>query len=93
MPEATFRQSLRELSGFIEDACEHYDKTAPTVEAWLDDLYIRLGGNADRVFLDELLAVCKLREDGVWMHPNAAANLVYHLQHRHGQDTTGHAGF
>ena len=77
----------------ITEACAHYEKSAPTVERYLDDLYIRVNENADSVVLSELLFVGRLREEGEWMHPNYAANGVYKLLVRLGRDTTGQAGF
>lgn len=77
----------------IEDGAARYEKTAPTVEAWFDDLYVRLNEAADKVVLSELLLVQQFVDDGVWFDPQTAANRVYHLQERLGRDTTGHAGF
>jgi hypothetical protein len=78
----------------LTEACRHYEKTAPTVEAWANDLFVRLNENADAVVLSEIVfAEQRLFESGQWMHPNHAANAVYKLLHRLGRDTTGHAGF
>jgi len=81
------------VRAFLTAAADRYEKTAPTVAAWCNDLYIRLDEAADRVSVSELLMVSRFVEDGVWMQPNYAANAVYHLQSRLGQDTTGQAGF
>lgn len=81
----------------LTEACEHYQKSAPTVEAHCDDLYRRITSSPAKVTLAELIDVAGLwcdSEDGLqWFHPNAAANVVYKLRHRLGMDTTGHAGF
>lgn len=77
----------------IEAAAGYYEKSAPPVEQWLDDLYRRIHGQPDEVRLSELLAVERLLENGQWMQPNYAANAIYKLQHRLGRDTTGLAGF
>jgi hypothetical protein len=77
----------------ITEGCDRYEKTAPTVAAWLDDLYVRINEAADKVVLSELMLVQQLVDDGVWFDPNTAANRVYHLLHRLGRDTTGQAGF
>jgi hypothetical protein len=70
-----------------------YEKTAPTVNDYLDDLYIRLNESPDTVVMSELTFVASLLEEGQWMQPNYAANRHYHLMNRLGRDTTGLAGF
>lgn len=77
----------------IEEACGRYEKTAPTVCDYLNGLYVRINEDATAVRLAELMFVGRLVEDGTWMHPNYAANAVYHLMDRIGMDTTGQAGF
>lgn len=78
----------------IADGCDQYERSAPTVHTWLDDLYIRLGEDCDHVAVSELLLAVDLRtNDGIWMRPNTAANRVYKLLHRLGRDTVGMAGF
>jgi hypothetical protein len=78
---------------FLTNACDHYEKTAPTVHAYCDDLYTRMQDNPVEVRALELFAIGSLLEDGVWEQPNYAANRIYHLQERLGQATVGHAGF
>jgi hypothetical protein len=80
------------LMKYLEEAVEHYAITAPTVSRYCDDLYIRIEESPSSVSLSELKTVSRLLE-GDWMHPNYAANLIYHLMDRQGMDTTGHAGF
>lgn len=82
----TIRDALTELAAY-------YDKSAPVVTTWANDLYIRINEAPDTVPLSELLAVAAFREDGTWEHPNYAANRLYKLLHRLGRDTTGTAGF
>jgi hypothetical protein len=77
----------------IEEAVARYDRTAPTVVAYLDDLYRRVVERPRDVRLVELLRVHRLRECGTWLTGNGAANLVYHLMHELGMDTTGQVGF
>lgn len=74
---------------------EHYEKTAPVVSGWADDVYIRLNGQADKVVVSELMFAQRLiGQDGEdWMRSDYAANQLYHLLHRLGRDTTGMAGF
>lgn len=78
---------------YLSDAVEHYEKTAPTVAAYLDDLYIRIGHNPADVRLVEMLSASALMEDGQWEQPNYAANRFYKLAERIGVSTTGFAGF
>jgi hypothetical protein len=71
-----------------EIVCARYEKTAPTVHTWADSLY---RGKDDQITLTDIHLISVLTTDEV--HPNTAANLVYHINHRLGRDTTGHAGF
>lgn len=84
--------AIREALGRVVD---HYEKTAPVVSEWADDVYMRLNGQADKVIFSELMLVKTMigTEEEGWMHPNYAANRLYHLLHRLGRDTTGMAGF
>ena len=84
---------LQPTLDLLTAATAYYEKRAPTVESYLDDLYIRIHDAPETVRLVELLRVQRLRENGEWMHPNYAANVVYKLMEALGQDTTGHAGF
>lgn len=84
---------LNNIRSALEIICERYETTAPTVHAWANDLYVRINERPDDVRLSELLTVGRFVEGGVWLQPNYAANMVYKLQARLGQDTTGHAGF
>lgn len=86
-------QYLDRLKSELTAICGHYEKTAPTVHAWADQLFQRVDYEAAKVLLVELYAVRQFREEGDWLQPNYAANSIYKLQHRLGQDTTGHAGF
>jgi len=92
-----FRLALNRVTeGFIPEAVEHYEKTAPTVAAHCDDLYIRLTTKQEPKnypTVAELHAVLQLAEGSDWIPPNLAANHIYHLRHRLGMDVTGQAGF
>jgi hypothetical protein len=81
------------FKAFLEDAVNHYEKSAPTVADYCDGLYRRINSAPNRVILQELLTVQQLLQDGQWMTPNYAANCIFHLMHTLGMDTTGHAGF
>ena len=74
-------------------AAEHYERTAPTVCDWANDLYDRIRTKADAVPLSEINFLASLPGVDGWEGPNVAANRLYHLMHRLGRDTTGHAGF
>lgn len=77
----------------LTDAADHYEKSAPTVCEYVNDLYSRINERAEEVRLSELFFVGRLLEEGQWMQPNYAANQVYHLMSRLGMNVTGHAGF
>lgn len=77
---------------FVCEASDYYEKSAPTVEAYLDDLYRRVNSGKP-VQLREILTISKLWEEGIWLQPNYAANLIYHLMYSIGLDTSGQAGF
>ncbi len=82
--------------GMAVDAVNHYEKTAPTVSRWADDLYQRIRDEPDHVRVGEVMMLEELwgnEGEPQWMHPNTAANRVYKLMSRLGQDTTGHAGY
>jgi len=78
---------------FLARVVQQYEKTAPTVSAWADNLYIRLNEDVYSVWLVELLQAQALLENDHWEHPNFAANRVYKLMTALGQDTRGHAGY
>lgn len=78
---------------FLEKLVKQYENTAPTVAQYCDDLYIRVGDRAP-VNLEEIIVVTRLLvEPERFESPNIAANQLYKLQNRLGQDTTGHAGY
>jgi hypothetical protein len=81
------------IDGFCCAACEQYRKTAPTVCEWVDGLYVRMQDAPERVSYFELLHLYRLRVEGQWEPANYAANRIYKVMDRLGQDTTGHAGF
>jgi hypothetical protein len=70
---------------FIEDAAAHYDKTAPQLVEWLDDVYIALAEKPLDVTVFELLQLQQLRLDGVWEQPNYAQNRWYKVRALKGQ--------
>jgi hypothetical protein len=78
---------------FLTDACDWYEKTAPTVHAYCDSLYTRMEQAPMTVSLYELRKVSALLGADGWMQPNYAANYIYHLMEECGQSTVGQAGF
>ena len=77
---------------YLIDVVAHYEKSAPTVSRYADDVYIRLQ-EGEPVLVRELLKLVELQLEGEWLPPNAAANLIYHHEERLGRDVTGQAGF
>lgn len=71
---------------FIEDAAAHYDKTAPQLVEWLDEVYRDLEANPRNVTVFELLQLQQLRLDGDWEHPNYAQNRWYKVREAFGRD-------
>ena len=84
---------LQAIQEQLTAVADHYDKTAPTVTEWANDLYIRINESPETVRLPELTMLSRFAEEGIWLQPNYAANQVYHLMHRLGMDVTGHVGF
>lgn len=83
---------IHRLQHFLNGCCDQHETTAPTVQDYCDDLYQRVS-EGKPVLLTELLTIDNLQENGVWEHPNGAANRIYKLKDRLGQDTTGDLGF
>jgi hypothetical protein len=78
---------------FLAEACEHYERTAPTVAAYCNGLYVRLSEKPAEVSALEVIRIPMLKEGAGWMQPNYAANFVYKLMSELNQPTTGHTGF
>ena len=76
------------FSAALTAIAERYERTAPTVDDWCNLLAAAKG---DKITVADLNMVQTLLDDEV--HPNTAANMVYHLNYRLGRDTTGQAGF
>jgi len=83
---------MTKILDYLTQCCEQYEQSAPTVHAYCDRLYVRIGDGED-VLLKEILIVQALSGDEGWLHPNLAANRIYHLQSDLGQDTAGQTGF
>ena len=85
---------FKAIESTIGEVVDRYEKTAPTVSEWADDVYRRLR-DADKIVLSELMLIqdIKGRDGEDWMQPNHAANRVYKLLYRLGRDTAGLAGF
>jgi hypothetical protein len=78
--------------GFISEVVQRYERTAPPVARYADDVYERLGEGRD-VLVREIQTLADLRENDIWLDGHYAANLIYHLEESLGRDTTGQAGF
>ena len=77
----------------LTETVTHYATLAPTVSRWADSLYVRIAGGPGDVTLDEVYTLQRLRDDAGWLPGNLAANTVYKLKARLGQDVTGEAGY
>ncbi len=84
---------IEAIQAFLTRVVAHYEKTAPTVSRWADDLYTRLNEDSYSVSLVEVMRAQALLEGDVWEHPHYAANRIYKLMTTLGQDTTGHIGY
>ncbi len=87
------RKALHEFDEHLAKIGEHYEKSAPCIDRWADDLCVRLASQADKVVLTELLFAESLLDEGVWQQPNYAQNSLYKLLTRLGRDTTGMSDF
>jgi len=77
--------NMREFERFLADAAAQYEKTAPTVETWADDLCSRLA-DLRNISVFELCQFLALYEHGEWEHPNYAANRCYKVAERIGRE-------
>ena len=84
---------LDDIDTQLTAIADHYEKSAPTVNEWANDVCIRISEKPETVVLPELLFVGRLQENGEWLAANYAANQLYHLLHRLGRDVSGHAGY
>ena len=84
---------LEAIQAFLARVVGYYEKAAPTVSAFADDLYTRLSDDPYSVRLVEVMQAQMLLEGDVWEYPHYAANRIYKLMTALGQDTTGHAGY
>jgi hypothetical protein len=84
------------LQSTLEKIVHYYDRVspAPTVSNWANDLYIRVSEDIDSIRMVEIMMADRLysERDGM-MNPSEAANQVFKLMNRLGQDTTGHCGY
>ena len=78
--------SFSETLDFLTLAVNHYEKSAPALADWLDELYITLQENPQSVTVFQLLQLQQLVMDGQWEHPNFAQNRWYKVRELMGQD-------
>lgn len=74
---------------FATEACDHYEKTAPAVRDYVDDVYMRMQDDPGSIRLTEVTFIGRLRDEGEWMHPNYAQNSLMHHLDRLGRSTVG----
>ena len=77
--------NYHEARGFLERACAHYEKSAPALCDWLDELYVALNESPMTVTVFELLQLAQLELNGEWEHPNYAQNRWYKVRALKGQ--------
>jgi hypothetical protein len=73
--KAFFSFDVSAFDWFVNDAGQHYERTSPTVETWLDQVCDRVRDGS--ITLAELRRVAFLYQDSLWLDPNGAANVAY----------------
>jgi len=73
----------------LSSCCFQYEKTAPVVSRWADELYMTLSENASLVTVWELMVLDKLDADGEWINANYAQNMVYKCMDSLNKNTSG----
>lgn len=92
MPEQFL--SVEKFKRFLEEAVKHYEKSAPRLSTWLDEMYIRLGEDDWKtITLEEIQQIQYLYADEQWLAAEWAQNNIYRMLNRMGKDTTKIAGF
>ncbi len=75
MNELFFTFNVAAFDWFIDGAATHYEKSAPTVATWLDQVADRLRNGS--LTVREIGLVQNLIENGIWLDPHGAANRAY----------------
>ena len=75
MPKPFLQFDVSAFDWFLNDAAQHYEKSAPQVEYWLDAVADSLRDGTATV--RELRAVQTLYENGIWLDAHGAGNLAY----------------
>jgi hypothetical protein len=81
------------IDSLLVSISSHYEKSAPVVSDWADEMYRRISREPNGVSLSEVCFAARLFIGNQWMQPNYAANQLYKLLSSLGRDTTGMAGF
>ncbi len=81
--------NLDTIQSELSKICAYYEKSAPAVSQWADDLYMRLSDNPHIVLLGEIMIINHLYSDNGFVHPSFAQNTVYHLLDRLQLNTFG----
>lgn len=87
------RVGLNAIDSLLVSISSHYEKSAPVVSDWADEMYRRISREPNGVSLSEVCFAARLFIGNQWMQPNYAANQLYKLLSSLGRDTTGMAGF
>lgn len=76
-------QALRD---YLTEAVAHYEKSAPQLSEWLDELYVSANHTPRAVSVYELLQLQQLSLNGEWEQPNFAQNRWYKVRELNGQE-------
>ena len=82
--------NIKTIEKFVGKASLYYEgKAAACVEEYLYQTLEKISeGKIEQILLLEILHIQKLEEDGIWLNPEAAKNLVLKILDRCGKDTS-----
>ena len=78
--------NLAALDQALTAARAQYERTAPSLATWLDDLCLAIHKQPAAVSLADVRFVGRLCEAGVWLPAHTAQNALYHHLYRSGKD-------
>lgn len=79
---------------FLVNCCNHYLKSAPVVSRWAEEIHFEIQESPEKITLRDLVTMNMLSyDDGNWVHPNYATNIVYKRIVESGRDSTGLLSF
>ena len=79
---------LESFNIYIENAYQHYVKIAPPVADYLDIICGELSDMWYKITAYEIVQICAMWYDGLWMEPDTAINHVLKVMDRVGRDTS-----